>query len=78
MCRTCYLTGDTEEIKEFYEAGKEIDTYKSPEELASKAAYYLERPDEAEQLREAGYRRAIRDHTWEKRFRELFDKTGMS
>jgi spore maturation protein CgeB len=36
MCRTCYLTGYTEEITEFYQLGKEIDTYSSSEELVDK------------------------------------------
>src|SRR5262249_46753228 len=27
MCRSCYLTGHSEEITEFYDVGREIDTY---------------------------------------------------
>ena len=72
MCRTCYLTGYTDEIKEFYELGTEIDTYSSPEELVDKTKFYLDHPAEAEKLREAGYERALRDHTWERRFEQLF------
>lgn len=72
MCRTCYLTGYTDEITEFYEIGKEIDTYSSPEELVDKTRFYINHPDEAEKLREAGYQRALRDHTWECRFEQLF------
>jgi spore maturation protein CgeB len=74
MCRTCYLTGESDEIHEFYEVGKEIDTYQAPEELVEKARFYLGNPDAAERLRESGYRRALRDHTWVKRFGELFGK----
>jgi len=72
MCRTCYLTGYTDEIAEFYEIGKEIDTYSSPEELVDKTRFYINHPDEAEKLRQAGYQRALRDHTWECRFEQLF------
>ncbi|OKH19903.1 glycosyltransferase [[Limnothrix rosea] IAM M-220] len=78
LCRSCYLTGYTDEITEFYEIGKEIDTYSSPEELVEKTKFYLEHPDAAEKLRNAGYERALRDHTWENRFRELFSKIGLS
>lgn len=74
MCRTCYLTGYTEEIEEFYDLGKEIDTYSSREELVDKTRFYLEHPLEAERLREHGYRRALQDHTWQQRFSELFKK----
>lgn len=78
MCRTCYLTGYTEEIAEFYEIGKEIDTYSNPEELVEKTKFYLTHSDQAENLREAGYQRALRDHTWQSRFKELFQKIGLT
>src|SRR5262249_29242303 len=74
MCRTCYLTEHTDEIEEFYEVGMEIDTYRTPEELVDKAKFYLMSPAAAERLREAGFRRALRDHTWTRRFQELFGK----
>jgi len=74
MCRTCYLTGYTDEIGEFYEVGKEIDTYGSHEELIDKVRYYLGHHAAAERLRAAGYARARRDHTWANRFSELFSK----
>ncbi|NQU95340.1 MAG: glycosyltransferase family 1 protein [Candidatus Omnitrophica bacterium] len=77
MCRTCYLTGHTDEIEEFYEIGKEIDTYRTPEELIDKAKFYLAHPGEAERLREAGCRRAVKDHTWKERFKTLFKKIGI-
>jgi spore maturation protein CgeB len=77
MCRTCYLTGHTDEITEFYEVSREVETYRTPEEFIEKARFYLSHPDAAEKLREAGYRRARRDHTWERRFEELFRKIGL-
>jgi hypothetical protein len=77
MCRTCFLTGATEEIAEFYEVGKEIDTYSTPDELVDKTKFYLAHPAEAERLREAGYRCALREHTWKNRFEQLFGKIGL-
>jgi len=77
MCRTCYLTGHSDEITEFYKVGNEIDTYRSPDELVDKARFYLANPDAAEKLRKAGYRRALRDHTWRNRFEELFTKLNL-
>ncbi|MDJ0900421.1 MAG: glycosyltransferase [Xenococcus sp. MO_188.B8] len=77
MSRTCYLTGYTDEIAEFYELGKEIDTYRHSDELVDKANYYLNHPSEAEKLREAGYQRALRDHTWKNRFEQLFKTIGL-
>jgi spore maturation protein CgeB len=77
MCRTCYLTGHTDEIAEFYDIGKEIDTYRTPGELVDKTKFYLNDREAAERLRAAGYARARRDHTWVRRFEELFTKTGL-
>ena len=77
MCRTCYLTGHTDEIEEFYEVGTEIDCYRSPEELVEKCRFYLAHPEAAKRLREAGFQRARRDHTWVRRFQELFEKIGL-
>lgn len=77
MCRTCYLTGHTEEIGEFYKVGKEIETYSTADELIDKTRFYLDHPEAAERLRSAGYVRARGDHTWQKRFQELFDKIGL-
>jgi len=78
MCRTCYITGYNDEIGEFYEIGKEIDTYTTIQELIDKTKFYLNDPTAAQQLRTAGYERARRDHTWLKRFEELFRKIGLN
>jgi spore maturation protein CgeB len=78
MCKTCYITGYTDEITEFYDVGKEIETYKSAEELVDKTKFLLKNPAAAEKLRQAGYERAIRDHTWVRRFQQLFRETGLN
>lgn len=72
MCRVCYLTGHTDEIADFYEIGQEIETYHTPAELIDKSRFYLRNPEAAERLREAGFQRARRDHTWVRRFEQLF------
>jgi spore maturation protein CgeB len=78
MCRTCYLTGHNDEVTEFYSVGHEIDTYRDESELVEKGRFYLANPGAAERLREAGYRRALRDHTWKRRFEELFKKIDLN
>lgn len=77
MCGTCYLTGYTDEITEFYEIGAEIDTYSSTQELVDKTKFYLAHPAAADRLRGAGYERARRDHTWVQRFEKLFAEIGI-
>jgi spore maturation protein CgeB len=77
MCRTCYLTGYTDEITEFYEPDREIVTYRSEPELVQKAKYYLAQPTAAEKIRQAGYVKAVKDHTWTRRFTQLFSAVGL-
>ena len=78
MSGACYLTGATEEIGEFYEIGVEIDTYQDTEELIDKARFYLHNPHAAAHLRMRGFLRARAEHTWTRRFEELFRKMGYS
>ena len=77
MCRAFYMTGLQEELKEYYEIDKEIICYDTKEELLDKIKYYLAHQDEAEKIKIAGYNRALKDHTWDNRFRELFFKIGL-
>ena len=77
MCRACYLTGHTDEIEEFYQVSAEIDTYRTIDELIEKVQFYLRNQSAAEKMRAAGHRRALRDHTWKRRFEQLFAKIGV-
>lgn len=74
MSGACYLTGYSDEIAVFYKLGTEIDTYNSTEELVDKTRFYLANSSAADQMRLAGRQRAIRDHTWDRRFQSLFDQ----
>ena len=57
----------------FFEPGKEIVGYRTTEELITKIRYYLDHPEEREAIARAGYRRAMRDHRFGLRMRELGD-----
>lgn len=77
MSRGLYLTEHHPELERVYEIGKEIVTYHGVEDLVSKIRYLLKNPDKAEQIRQAGYTRARRDHTWEQRFEKIFKIMGV-
>lgn len=72
MCRALYCTGYMDELAEMFEPDKEMLTYRNQHELLDKVRYYLKHPDKAEKIRQAGYERALRDHTYHKRFQDLF------
>lgn len=72
MSGAFYLVEHQREIEDFFRVGVEIETFSDERELVEKCRYYLAHEDERERIREAGYRRALRDHTWQKRFTDLF------
>jgi len=67
------ITGDSEDLKQYFLPGKEIETYKNLAELVEKIKYYLRRDAEREAIKENGYIRAQREHTYEIRLNKIFD-----
>ena len=61
-----------------FEPDKEVLTYRDEGELLDKVKYYLKHNDEGERIRVAGRRRALSDHTYQRRFNQLFEKIGLS
>lgn len=74
MCGSLYLTNYSEELAEHYELEKEIVVFRNEEELTDKISYYLKHEDKAEKIRAAGYKRALRCHTYQKRLRDTLDQ----
>ena len=72
------ITQMTHDLSEFYEIGKEIVAYNSVDELIDKIRYYLTHDDEREKIAAAGYARTLRDHTYEKRFNDIFRTIGLA
>ncbi len=77
MSGALYLVEFQEELREFYELEEEIVCYASREELLDKVRFYLAHPAAAQRIRERGIRRARRDHTWARRFDQLFSGLGL-
>lgn len=73
MSGSFYLTHANPDLAGLYRLGEEIETYSSVEECVRKTLYFLAREDERERIARRGYERARLDHTWEKRFRSLFE-----
>ncbi|MBI4085871.1 MAG: glycosyltransferase [Candidatus Liptonbacteria bacterium] len=71
------ISGYADDMDAYYEENEEMIFYRSSAELAQKIAYYLERGDEREKIAEAGYQRTLREHTYKKRFEEIFEKIGL-
>jgi spore maturation protein CgeB len=72
-----YLTQANPELSMVYEAGREIVTYEHVDDCARKIEWLLANPGEAAGIRKSGRRRALSDHTWGKRFDDLFRVIGI-
>lgn len=72
-----YLTQDNPELSLVYDIGKEILTYKDEKDCVAKIKWLLSNPDEADKIRTAGRIRALKNHTWEKRFGNMFRITRL-
>jgi len=77
MSGALYLTEHHPELESVFVPGKEIVTYTGFEDLLEKIRYLLAHPDAAEEIRLAGYRRALTEHTWEMRFAKVFSLFGL-
>ncbi|HUX35675.1 MAG TPA: glycosyltransferase [Candidatus Paceibacterota bacterium] len=76
-CGGFLLTGYAKGLERYYEIGKEIVVYKDEKEIPELVKYYLEHEEERKKIARAGYERTIKDHTYEKRFLEIFKKIGL-
>jgi spore maturation protein CgeB len=72
------ITQRTHDTSEYYVEGKELVVYDSTTDLIAKIKHYLDHNDEREAIARAGYERTIRDHTYEKRFQDIFKEMGLS
>lgn len=77
MARGFYLTQYNPELENFYEIGKEIVCYRNMEELVEKIHYFLAHSEQRESIAQMGWKRAISDHTWERRFEKIFRLAGL-
>jgi spore maturation protein CgeB len=77
MSAALYCTGYSEELAEMFEPDKEVVVYRGPHELLDKVRYYLGHEAEGARIRNAGRARALKSHTYQERFRELFRLVGL-
>lgn len=73
-CGGFLITGDADNLRDYYKAGKEIVIFENDKDLVKKIRYYLEHEKEREEIALSGYNRTIREHTYEKRFNDIFNK----
>jgi len=76
-CRAFVISGFSEDIPAAYKENEEMVFYYSIGDLISKINYYLKNDVERNRIAQSGYERTVKEHTYEKRFEDIFIKTGL-
>lgn len=74
MLKCFYVCERNEFISEFYEEDKEIILFDSDDEFSDKLKFYLNNPSLRLQVANNFYERALKEHTSQSRFSEVFKK----
>ena len=72
-----YLTQDHADLPHMYDVDREIVTYRDAADCAEKIRALLADPKRAAAIRQAGHDRALRSHTWEARWEQVFKLAGI-
>jgi hypothetical protein len=70
------LTDEKTNLGELFDVGREVVTYRTPEECAEKIEHYLAHDEEREAIARGGQQRTLREHTYRQRAQELLDIVG--
>lgn len=70
-CGGFLLTNYQSEIPDYFEAGKDLETYESLEELEQKIQYYLTHEEERVEIAIHGYEKVAKHHTYEIRLAQM-------
>jgi spore maturation protein CgeB len=66
-----------DELEEYYRVGEEVVCFHDPEDLVDRCRYFLAHETERRAIADAGFGRTLREHTYERRFTELFRAAGL-
>ncbi len=72
-CGGFLLTEHAPGLERYYRKGKEIETFHDIDEAVEIIVYYLDDEEARAQIAEAGYQRTLKEHTYQHRFRKLFN-----
>lgn len=72
-CGGFLLTGDADNLGDYYEKNKEIAVFEGVDDLIDKCRLYLKEPELRRRIAKAGYERTMRDHTYARRFSQIFE-----
>ena len=77
-CGGFLLTQEAPELDHYLIPGREVGTFGDVADLIDVVRLYLGDEDLRHRVAEAGYARVIRDHTYERRFSDIFEQIGLA
>jgi spore maturation protein CgeB len=76
-CGGFLLTGEAENLGEYYDIDKEIITFSSTGDMIAKVKYYLAHEEQRKAIANAGYERTLREHMFNHRLDAIFARAGL-
>ena len=74
LAMKCFVISDPNPILEYhFDVGSNLILANTPKEMVEKCVYFLENYNEAEAIKESGYKKVISEHTYEFRAKRLLD-----
>lgn len=77
-CHGLLVTGAADGLEEYYEPGREVIVYESEAELPEVVRSLLGDEDRRNRISEAGYLRTVTEHSYQRRFTDLFAQMGIA
>ena len=66
-CGALLITDYKDNLNQLFRIGEEVVAYRSAEECVALVKYYLKYPEEAKEIADAGQKRTLEEHTYDKR-----------
>jgi spore maturation protein CgeB len=76
-CGGFLLTGWAQDLEQYYEPDREMAVFYDAADLHEKTRYYLSHESDRARIAHAGYVRTVADHTYQRRFSEIFTRMGL-
>lgn len=67
------LTGDADNLDYYFNINQEVGLYHSDDEIEEKIVYYLKNEEERKQIAQRGYEKCLNEHSYVKRFEDIFN-----
>lgn len=77
-CGGFLLTEPVAHLEDYYSLGNEVVCFDDEDALVAQVLYYLDHEQERQAIAQAGYERTVREHTYERRFAEIFRRIGLA